>query len=368
MALTYGKPQNWVEDMYSMKGDTSGTASTANFHGTDMGANTAQYPQEVIISCPNKMGRVRASIGGPIQLNVQSQWEPMFGGGIASMANGILGAANQLVEWGLGCTIQQPWMNRKNYKNTMPFTFTLPLNFIAIESARDDVVKPCLALVSFCYPRKYDPSDNENIKKYEQYNSQAHSSTLRPKEWFGNSDARLEGYSAKNYLQEFGANNAFSMLGKAAQTITGGDDSSVANTFLDLFEVWEIPGPSLLTADNSKSSHKGDVIDIIVGKMFNLGNCYLESVDINFGSSFDKNGYPLSAKVNVKCTCADSVVCSSTGNLLVNQFVDQSQKLGAFMNAASTTASNLVSNVMNIFNLYKGYYSGGLQIQEKTNG
>lgn len=366
MALTYGKPQNWTEDMYSMEGDTSGVGSVADFHGTDMGPNTAQYPQEVIISCPNKMGRVRASIGGPIQLNVQSQWEPMFGGGIASMTNGILGAANQLVEWGLGCTIQQPWMNRKNYKNTMPFTFTLPLNFVAVESARDDVVKPCLALISFCYPRKYDPSDNENVKKYEDYNNQYYGNPIRPKEYFGNTDARFEGWSAQDEMQKIGNNSKFGVLAKAASFITKGDESSTANTLLDLFEVWEIPGPSLLTADNSKSSHKGDVIDIIVGKMFNLGNCYLEQVDVNFGSSFDKNGYPLAAKVNVKCTCADSVVCSSSGNLLVNQFIDQSEKLGAFINAASTTASNLLDNVMNLFGLYKGYYSGGLQVQEKT--
>lgn len=370
MALTYGKPQNWTEDMYSMEGNNSGARSSANFHDVNMGENTAQYPQEVIISCPNKMGRVRASIGGPIQLNVQSQWEPMFSGGIASMTNGILGSANQLVEWGLGCTIQQPWMNRKNYKNTMPFSFTLPLNFVAVESARDDVVKPCLALISFCYPRKYDPSDNENVKKYEAFNaqnSQSYGSLLRPKEWYGNTQASDEaGFTAKNGLEELGAKSPFKVIGNVVQKITGGDGTDVVGSFLDLFEVWEIPGPSLLTADNSKSSHKGDVIDIIVGKMFNLGNCYLEQVDVNFGSSFDKNGYPLAAKVNVKCTCADSVVCSSTGNLLVNQFVDQSEKLGRFINAASTTASNLLDNVTNLFGLYKGYYSGGLQVQEKT--
>jgi hypothetical protein len=313
------------------------------------------------------MGRVRASIGGPIQLNVQSQWEPMFGGGIASMANGILGAANQLVEWGLGCTIQQPWMNRKNYKNTMPFTFTLSLNFIALESARDDVVKPCLALFSFCYPRKYDPSDNQNVKKYEAYNDQYYGNPIRPKEYFGNTDARFEGYSAKDKMQEVGQNSVWGGVAKVASTLTGGNESSVANTFLDMFEVWEIPGPSLLTADNSKSSHKGDVVDIIVGKMFNLGNCYLEGVDVNFASSFDKNGYPLAAKVNLKCTCADSVVCSSSGNLLVNQVIDQSEKLGALVNSCSTTIVNVIKNVGKIITAYKGYYdSGTVQPQEAT--
>jgi hypothetical protein len=365
MGLTYGKPQDWTEDMYSMKGDDTGPQSTANFFGTNMGENNAQYPQEVIISCPNKMGRVRASMGGPIQLNVSSQWEPMFGGGIASMTNSILGTANQLIEWSMGCTIQQPWMNRKNYKNTMPFTFTLPLNFVAIRDAKDDVVKPCLALVSFLYPRKYNPDDNQNQSRYDKYN--AVRQTSRP-----SSTYKMTDFGNTNAAEEAGW-TAFEEINKSKivpaafkKLVTSGDKTDVVGSLLDMFEIWEIPGPSLLTGSNANGAHKGDVIDIIVGKMFNLGNCYLENVDVNFGTAFDKNGYPLSAKVNVKCTCADSVVCSSTGNLLVNQVVDQSEKLSKFVGACTDTIANLADNISNLFKLYKGYYSGGLQIQEAT--
>ena len=364
MSLNYGKPKDWIEDVYTMAGDNSGPQSVANFHGTYMGENNAQYPQEVIISCPNKMGRVRASMGGPITLNVQSQWEPMFGGGIASMTNSILGVANQLVEWGLGCTIQQPWMNRKNYKNTQPFSFTLPLKFVAIESAKDDVVKPCLALVSFLYPRKYDPAHNDNANRYEEYNNQTNPSTAKTMEMIGNSDQTKEGTTAWTEIQSKASNK--NALGKVCNWVTkGADNTGIVGATLDMFEVWEIPGPSLLTA-SEKATHKGDVVDIIVGKMFNLGNCYLESANISFSSSFDIHGYPLAATAEIKCTCADSVVCSSSGNLLVNQVFDQSAKLENFVNACSDTVTNLADNLMNLFKMYKGYYSGTFKVQEKT--
>lgn len=360
MGLTYGKPQDWTEDMYSMQGDDSGPSSnTFDSFGMSsyMGANNAQYPQEVIISCPHKMGRVRASMGGPIQLNVSSQWEPMFGGGIGSMTNSILGVANQLIEWGLGATIQQPWMNRKNYKNTMPFTFTLPLSFVAIKDAKDDVVKPCLALVSFLYPRKYNPDDNINKNRYERYKSAVGSGMVRAgrdsKSSFGSTNVAEETYkyTTKDIIAE---------VFPAVNTL---DSESVIPQFLDLFEIWEIPGPSLLTGSKREGAHKGDPIDIIVGKMFNLGNCYLENVDITFGSAFDKNGYPMSAKANVKCTCADSVVCSSTGNLLVNEVLDQSQKLDGLINSCSKAITDTIKNLTNLLKAYKGFYSGTVEIQ-----
>jgi hypothetical protein len=361
MGLAYGKPQNWIEDMYSMQGDNSGPSSnTFDSFGmsSHMGANNAQYPQEVIISCPHKMGRVRASMGGPIQLNISSQWEPMFGGGIGSMSNSIIGVANQLIEWGLGATIQQPWMNRKNYKNTMPFTFTLPLNFVAIQDAKEDVVKPCLALVSFLYPRKYNPNDNTNKNRYEQYKSAVGSGMVRSgrdaKSSFGNTNAAdeiFEGMTTKD------------LVAGIIPAVNDLDNGSVLPQFLDLFEIWEIPGPSLLTGSKREGAHKGDAIDIIVGKMFNLGNCYLENVDITFGSAFDKNGYPMSAKANVKCTCADSVVCSSTGNLLVNEVLDQTQKLDGFINSCSKAITDAVQNLTNLVKSYKGFYSGTAEIQ-----
>ena len=357
MSLTYGKSQNWIEDMYLMKGDDSGATSSADFQGVDMGSNNAQYPQEVIISCPNKMGRVRASVGGPIQLNVSSQWEPMFGGGIGSMTNSFLGVVNQLTEWGLGCTIQQPWMNRKNYKNTQPFSFTLPLNFVAMEDAKEDVVKPCLALVSFLYPRKYtsDPTNTNTYKKFKDASGNGMPSYV-PMSAIGSSNAATE--AGTTMLDEA---KRVPFLGKMVKNMK---KDSVIGSALDMFELWEIPGPGLLTGEQANKAHKGDIVDIIVGKMFNLGNCYLENVDVTFGNSFDKNGYPLSAKVNVKCTCADSVVCSSTGNLLVNQVYDQTGGLQNFVDACQTTIEHTIENLSVLATGLKGFYSkGSLNVQ-----
>jgi hypothetical protein len=335
--LTYGKPTDWVEDEYAMNKNVSSGGATSISAGQGFGDDTAQYPQEVIITCANKKGRVRASLSGNLSLNIQSEWTEMFSGGIASMSGSIIGTANQLVQWGLGATIQQPWMNRKNYKNTKPFSFNLPLNFVAIDSAKFDVVMPVLALVSFCYPRKYTPAENGNEESAKD---------VAPNE------------PGINVAKVYGTDN---IIGKWASK--QGPDS-LFGSVLDLFEVWEIPGPSLLTASDKKDAHKGDSVDIIVGKMFNLGNCYLESVGITFGSAFDNNGYPLSAKVDVKCTCADSVVCTSDGNLLVNEYYDMSKQLDKVLTAAGNTVENLVNRLVDFGQAARGFYSGSLQVQE----
>ena len=335
--LTYGKPTDWVEDEYAMNKNVSEGGATSISADRGFGDNSAQYPQEVIITCANKKGRVRASLSGNLTLNIQSEWTEMFSGGIAAMSSSILGIGNQLAQWGLGATIQQPWMNRKNYKNTKPFSFNLPLNFVAIDSAKFDVVMPVLALVSFCYPRKYTPVTKE------ENNTSKETPVNQP---------------GVNIVEAMGGD---SIIGKWAKSQ---GDNSLIGSVLDLFEVWEIPGPSLLTASEREGVHKGDSVDIIVGKMFNLGNCYLEGVNITFGSAFDNNGYPLSAKVDVKCTCADTVVCTSDGNLLVNEYYDMSAQVDKVVTAAQNTAENLVNKLVDFGKSVLGFYTGSLNVQE----
>jgi len=347
--LTYGKKSDWVEDQYLMNQNANGgPESIANMNALaskSLGAGNAAYPQEVVITCLNKQGRVRASLSGKITLNIQSEWQEMFGGGIASMTNSILGTANSLIQWSMGATIQQPWMNRKVYKNTKPFSFSLPLNFVAIDSAKEDVVKPVLALVSFCYPRKYNPNSNNSDNS-----------------WGNETQPNEGGYKASTFVKNTGQDliaKGHPMSGNALVNMSKNDN--IVGALLNTFEVWEIPGPSLL-ASNTESgynTHKGDAVDIIVGKMFNLGNCYLENVNVEFGSSFDKNGYPLSAKVDVKCTCADSVVCSSSGNILVNSVQDNAENLHNFINVVSEKTQAVANAAMEVINAYTGYYKKG---------
>ena len=348
--LTYDKPNDWVEDTFVMNQNSGGPESTSmsgmSYNGGDYGSGIAQYPQEVVISCPLKQGRVRGSLSGNINLNINAEWQELFGGGIASMTNSILGTANSLVQYAIGATIQQPWMNRKVYKNTKPFSFDLPINFVAIDDAKEDVVKPVLALVSFCYPRKYTEAvpqldENGNVMKDENGND-------------------------KTVNVQVSALSGAKKAGKNVNFIQRLSPDDMVGSFLDMFKIWEIPGPSIISgqADKENGGHKGDAVDIIVGKLFNLGNCYLENVSIKFASSYDRQGYPLYANVTVKCTCADSVVCDEKGNFLVNKIEDQSEALANFLNQTGETVMNVVENVSQIAKFVTGYHKGTLNVQE----
>ena len=331
MSLTYGKQKDWVEDTYTMlDADNSSTESNSTF-----GNSKAQYPQEVVITCEQKNGRVRAPLSGPLDLNVHANWEPAFGnGGIASMT-GLLGTINGLSMWSIGATIQQPWMNRKTYKSTTPFSFSLPLTFVTIDSAADDVVRPCLALASFLYPRKYIN------KKAEGTSEQASEETTM---W-------TQGRASNNPVAEALTHDKIKD-GK----VTEKDTSGIVGSVLNAIELWEIPGPPLVTKKEG-DEHPGDIVDIIIGNMFTLSNCYLEDVQIEFGNSYDRNGYPLYAKATLKVTCADSVVCDRFGNMLVNEIYDATEKIQAVINAVETTTGNLMDNMKSLLGAVKGFWS-----------
>ena len=339
--LAYGQSTNWIEDQYNMNTVSNAySPKSISFSGdsSSFGSGKAAYPQEVIISCANKQGRVRGSLSGNIGLNIQAEWQEIFQGGIASMVGGILGTANSLVQYRFGQTIQQPWMNRKIYKNTKPFSFTLPINFVAIDNgehnAKNEVVMPCLALISFLYPRKYK-SGNSTVLDYVQ--------------------EKARDVEAMN----------IPFISSGAGYIAEGDETGAVNSILNAFTIWNIPGPSLLKETDDTSQEKGDAVDVIIGNMFNLGNCYLENVNVQFGSSFDSQGYPLSAHVEVKCTCADSVVCNNKGDMFVNKIDDQAGQLNNILTSVGGAIEKTTESIGKLFSAYAGFYSGNLSVQEK---
>lgn len=278
---------------------------------------TPSYPQEVIISCPNKNVRISSTLGGPLSVNVNVEWDEMFGGGMASVAGGPIGSFNNMMQWKSGRTLQQPWMNRKIYKNTKPFTFTLPLTFITPLGceASQWVGKPCIALLSLCYPRK-----------------------------LGNGTTALN--KANDILAESGINKQI-------------DDTSLVGSFLNLFEMYAIPGPGLRYKATENADERGDSVNILAGNLFNLGACYVNSVKIDFVNSFDLSGCPIAAKAALTVTSADSILCDKYGDFNVYELKDNSANLDTFINACEKTAADAVGGLSNIFRTTIGFWSGG---------
>ena len=305
---------NYVEDVYAQDSTHFRGSEYSPYGGVPLEPPHPSYPQEVVISCPNKKLRVKCPLGGALQLAANAEWEEMFGGGIGAIGGGILGTANNIAQWAGGQTMQQPWMNRKIYKNTKPFSFTLPLNFItpAGEDSCEWVAKPTIALLSLLYPRI--------LKQDEEL---------------------LSGEKA---------------AGKMANA-TKGDKSSVGAAALKLLKFYAIPGPALrYDSEEASQANKGDSVNIMVGNMFNFGACYVTNVSVTYSEAFNEFGYPLAAKVSLQATCADQVVCENNGDFIVNLPPQHAAGLTEFLDACQITGDNMKKNVKNLFNAVTGFY------------
>ena len=321
---TLGAASNFVEDVYSRDGGS--VPSEGNIIFT---SSTPTYPQEVVICCENKKLVVRCPLGGPLQLSATAEWEEMFGGGIGAIGGGILGTANNVLQWAGGKTMQQPWMNRKIYKNTKPFSFTLPLNFItpAGENPCEWVAKPTIALLSLLYPRMLTKKD-------------ANGNTVKGK------DGKA--------VQQGGGDLANGLDAK-----TGGDGSSVGAAALKTLNFYAIPGPGLrYDSDEASKDEKGDAVNIMAGNMFNFGACYVTNVSITYSESFNEFGYPLAAKVSLQATCADQVICEENGNFIVNIPPQHAAGLTNFLDACQITGDNMKKNIKTLFSAVTGFYKG----------
>ena len=290
---TYGSPSDFSEDKYS------------TFFENPRGCKVPTYPHEVVLSCPNKHVRIRGPLCAPFQMSAQSEWDEMFGGGIASVGGGIIGTVNNALQWTSGETLQQPWMNRKIYKNTKPFSFTLNLAFVSPNNGHytdscEWVAKPCVALFSLLYPRDLG------------------------KKLFGDSDK-----------------------------------TGVAGSFKNLMKLYAIPGPGLRASQTNtmygtSKDEEGDAVNVMVGNMFNFGNCYVNSVGITLSDAFDEKGLPIAAKAVVQVTCADQVLCDANGDFNVNHFPDSAAELGALLDSIAQTTENIKQNLVATFKAWKG--------------
>lgn len=268
----------------------------------------APNPQEVVITCRTKKRRVNALLSEGIQINTQSNWEEMFGGGIMSLAGSAIGSVNNITQMVGARSIQQPWMNRKFWKNTSPFSFTLGLNFVARSNAKTEVFDPAITLVSFAYPRQSEGT-------FEQ---------------------------VKSWLKEKLKIGEGSILDEASKVV----------------KLFVIPGPSIkYDGSNTSSDIYGDAVTVCVGNMIAMGGVYLENVDVNFSNSMDASGYPLSAQVKVKVTSMDVNSCKSDGDFLMTEFAQNQAALSGLLVQIDKTIKQATEDTVNIFKSWVGFFS-----------
>ncbi len=310
---SYGNPGFiYNEDIYD-----GGTIHPAISVGSTT-RNKPSIPQEVVITCPHKNGRVSGILNGGVKLNAQAEWTEMMSGGIMSLGGSLIETGNNLLQFVKGSSIQQPWMNRKMWKSTKPFSFEIPMSFVATTDPVDDVIRPALALISFTYPRELSTSGGNQANAY-------------------------------NALHERGFDKNGSMK------------NSLVGTAMQTLNLYNVPGPALrYGTKEAKGDDEGDPVSIVIGKMFAFGACYIENVSVEYSQAVDYDGFPIAVNVNVKATVMDAACCQTDGNFLVQEFYGSSEALGQFLDKFSETTENLVDNVQNIVEKGIGFYKTAL--------
>ena len=129
----------------------------------DTDENGPSSGNEVIIACKTKHTRISGYISEGIKINGKAKWKEMFGGGISAMTKGLLQTGSNITQLVEGHTIQQPWMNRKFYESTAPFSFTFGINFVSHGDAANEVYMPAQYLLSLIYPREGEPGKAKGI-------------------------------------------------------------------------------------------------------------------------------------------------------------------------------------------------------------
>lgn len=270
---------------------------------------------EVQIACKTKNIRIYGYISEGIKINGSAKWKEMFNGGIGGLGKGLLQTASNLEQIFTGITLQQPWMNRKFYESTAPFSFTFGINFVSHGDAANEVYMPAQYLLSLIYPRKGEPGKAKGIVNSLNKNTDS--------------------------------------------------DSLVAKT-LNMMGEMVIPGPSVgyTGSSNEDISIKGDTVTIVVGQMFAFGAVYLEDVSVEFSPTFDSSGYPLYAKCSVKATCMDSNYCTTksdgTVEFLISQFKNgQCEKMSGFIDKMGDTMKQAYEDAKRIQKTWKGFFGIG---------
>lgn len=272
------------------------------------GSTKPQNGNEVQIACKNKDTRIYGYISEGIKINGKATWKEMFNGGIAGLGKGLLQIGSNIEQIASGLTLQQPWMNRKFYQSTSPFSFTFGVNFVSHGDAANEVFMPAQYLLSLIYPRKTDQQGMVN-----------------------------------NTKNVFGTDN-------------------VVGALLNTLGEMVIPGPSVLYTNDEDSDVKirGDAVTIVIGQMFAFGGVYLEDVDVQFSPSFDDQGFPLSANCKITATCMDVNYCNEDGSFLISQFGDgQADGISQFTNKLSEALKEAAEGIKAIVKSWKGFFGIG---------
>jgi len=296
--------------------------------------------------CPRKDAIVTAMMSEGLNFDITAQWEEMMGGGMASLANTGIGMLNKGLQLGYGTTIQQPWMNKKVYKSTNPFSFNLKLSFVATTSdVKGEVWNPCMTLMSFLYPRQLGKYAEEDIIDKDTNKVLFKKGEFVPKTFNSVMD-NLEIVKA--------IRNKRAGEGKATS-----NDTDLISRTMGTMALFSIPGPSLMQnvkkADDDK---KGDEVEVFIGQHILLKSCYLEQVNVKFSTALNAKGYPLSADVTVKVTCSDSMTVKNDGHFMTDRIIDSTENIDSMLKALDVTTSHLAENMVNIFKTLKTFYVG----------
>lgn len=291
----------------------------------------ATIPQEIIIACKGKRRRVTGYLAEGVKLNGVSNWEPMTSNSLINSVNNLIGNADTLGQlgfaggnsqsgngYGHGTSIQQPWMNRKFWKGSNPFTLDFTFNFVAEESAKDEVFLPAQALLSFLYPREIDAPDR--VKKLEQ-------------------------------TFESGKEKFASAMGGTTTKVNNNGNKTITEAAKDAFKFYAIPGPSLLygaKGNEGGENDNGDAVTIVVGNMFAFGACYLKQVNLEFSPNFDYTGYPVWCKCTVNAEAMDSNICNKDGSFSISQMPDSASGMAELLKSLTDFAQQAVKDMGNI--------------------
>lgn len=303
-------------------------------------------PMEVIIKCPHKRKKVSALINAGISIQATSNWKEIFqGSSFTGTVRQAMGEITAPLSWMKGQSVMQPWMNRKMWESTTPFQVTIPLSFVTTQGdAKSEVYDPCMALLSFAYPREYGVKSNGET---------------------GDSASALTGTeSIIGKLANFASSKGFSNIAAAATDYQQNIGDSVLGAALNAFRLYNIPGPSLNTDD----SNQGDPVSITIGPAFNLGSVYLKDVKIDMSKTIDPTGYPLAANVTLVVEPANACYCNVEGDLVIfNAFKDNTDTMNKLIDSlkegllvATENISTIVQNFISVFPITADAITGKL--------
>ena len=317
------------------------TEDVFDFKYSGQSGNSTSYPQEIVLWCPNKRARVSGTLNNGIKVQGKAEWKDMMGGGIMSLAGSLVDTANNVLQWTNAESVQQPWMNRKMWVTSKPLTFQFSISFVEIENALKDVVQPCLALLSFVYPRQGGLKDEKGSEE---------ATRLAGKE--------VNVYEVDTLWNKISNRSAD---GKYSSVDVGGmfsiDGTSLVGTTLNTIAMYHIPGPGLRHGTKSGTGDKGgDAVNIVVGNLLCLESCYIESVDIEFHNVLNASGYPIAGKANLTVTSADNSYCTTDGNFLLSNFKDSSQRLADFLDKFGQTTEDLKNDIIGVTKSVIGFW------------